>query len=151
MGYPVAAGGWSTFTSSAGRHDQQRGEREGLTRRARARLVRARSNQRSIDDIDDTVLLVSGLLQSASYDGGDARCVGCGAQAVGPCARCHAPLCGDCCVITTGGVKTWAVCPACARRGGRSLSRAWWQLAMWVAGLLAALAALVALLELLVR
>jgi len=91
------------------------------------------------------------MLQLSGSDGGEARCVGCGAKAVGPCWRCHAPLCGDCCVITTGGVKTWAVCPKCARSSGSSLSSAWWQLTLWLLGLLAALAAIVALLELLVR
>jgi len=87
----------------------------------------------------------------AGDGGAQARCVECGAKAVGPCARCHAPLCADCCVITTGGVKSWAICPQCARRTGSSLSRAWWSLTAWILGLLAALAAIVALLELLAR
>ena len=94
---------------------------------------------------------MSGQLQWAGDDGGDACCVVCGAKAVGPCARCHAPLCGGCCVITGGGIKPWAVCPSCASRGSASLSRAWGQLALWVLGLLAALGAVVALLELLAR
>jgi hypothetical protein len=96
------------------------------------------------------VAAVTGLLQIAGDDG-EARCVGCGAKAVGPCARCHAPLCGDCCVIVTGGVKTWAICPTCARRNGSSLSHAWFRLTCWVLGLLVVLGALVALLEHLAR
>src|SRR5262245_43641665 len=82
-------------------------------------------------------------------DGPSARCVGCGAQAVGPCARCHAPVCGDCCVLTQGSAKTWAICLRCDKRAGRSLSGGWWQVALWIAGPLLALALAVGLLELL--
>jgi hypothetical protein len=88
---------------------------------------------------------VTGQLQLAAADH-EARCVVCGDKAVGPCARCHAPLCGDCCVITKGGVKPWAICPRCAR-GGADLRGAWWRLGTWVVGLLVALGAAVALLE----
>ncbi len=51
---------------------------------------------------------------------GPAHCKHCGALAVGPCARCHEPVCGDCCVLTEGGAKVWAICLACDRRAGRS-------------------------------
>src|SRR5689334_20231448 len=40
----------------------------------------------------------------------DARCVHCGRLAVGPCARCDAPVCGDCCVLTDGGARIYAIC-----------------------------------------
>ncbi|MFO7177215.1 MAG: hypothetical protein DIU78_000820 [Pseudomonadota bacterium] len=70
-------------------------------------------------------LLVSG-------DGGDARCFSCGALAVGPCARCHKPLCGDCCVLTEGGVTTFAVCRPCARSGAGSLRPAWRTVLGWI-------------------
>jgi hypothetical protein len=89
---------------------------------------------------------VSGQLLVAGSDG-EARCVVCGAKAVGPCARCHAPLCGDCCVITTGGVKPWAICPRCARASS-SLRGAWWRLALWIVGLIVGLGVVLGLLEL---
>jgi len=93
---------------------------------------------------------VTGQLRLAGGDDGDAaRCVGCGAQAVGPCARCHSPVCGDCCVLTDGSAKTWAICLDCDRRSGRSLGRGWLQVIAWVAGPIVVLAALVLLLELL--
>lgn len=76
----------------------------------------------------------------------DARCVSCGALAVGPCARCRNPVCGDCCVLTTGGQTTFAICLACERRGGSSLSAGWRQVIVWflkpIAGLLVALVVL---------
>jgi hypothetical protein len=56
---------------------------------------------------------------------GFARCSHCGKPAVGPCARCHAPVCGDCCVITEHGVKPYAICLRCDRKGGRSLRSGW--------------------------
>jgi hypothetical protein len=73
----------------------------------------------------------------------DARCVSCGAIAVGPCARCRNPVCGDCCVLTTGGSTTFAICSACERRGGSSLRAGWGLVLGWLAkpmlGLLVAL------------
>jgi hypothetical protein len=81
-------------------------------------------------------------------EGGDgdapARCAICSGLAVGPCARCHRPVCGDCCELTEGGVRTWAVCLGCARRGGTSLGAGWRAVLFWVlapALLLAAAAA----------
>ncbi len=77
----------------------------------------------------------------------DARCVVCGVMAVGPCARCHDPLCGDCCVMTEGGSQVFAICPSCARRGGRSLRGGWGQVLGWVVGPMLLLAAVLLLLR----
>jgi hypothetical protein len=85
-------------------------------------------------------------LQQRSDD--DARCKHCGAIAVGPCARCHDPVCGDCCVLTEHGATTWAICLACDGHGGRSLRSAWASVALWIAGPIVALLVLVILLEL---
>jgi hypothetical protein len=83
-------------------------------------------------------------------DGGSvARCVRCGAVAAGPCARCRSPVCGDCCVLTEGGAGTWAICLACARRGGRSLGGPWRTVLGWILLPIALLAAVVVLLQLL--
>ncbi len=84
-------------------------------------------------------------------DGGPppARCVRCGGAAVGPCARCREPVCGDCCVLTDGGAKVWAICLACEDRGGRSLRRGWITVVGWVAAPILGLAVIVALLALL--
>ncbi|MBI3199924.1 MAG: hypothetical protein HYZ29_00190 [Myxococcales bacterium] len=90
-------------------------------------------------------------LISHGDDGGIALCVRCGAVAVGPCARCHSPVCGDCCVLTEGGARTWAVCLACEDRGGRALGGAWRGLVLWLLGILAVLLVLVVALGLLVR
>ena len=71
-------------------------------------------------------------------------------MAAGPCATCGRPVCGECCTLTEGGVKVWAVCLDCDRRNrdaGRSLSRAWGGLAVWLVGILVALALAVAALE----
>lgn len=76
---------------------------------------------------------MSGDLQHVEDDG--ARCVHCGALAVGPCASCSAPLCGDCCIIEKGPAKAWAVCKRCAGRG-TTVGRAWQGLAVWLGGLL---------------
>jgi len=76
----------------------------------------------------------------------DARCVHCGRLAVGPCARCDAPVCGDCCVLTEGGARIYAICKGCEGQSGRSLRRAWLTVATWVAGPLALLALAVLLL-----
>ena len=92
---------------------------------------------------------MTGQLQSIG--GGDARCQHCGALAVGPCARCHAPVCGDCCVLTEDSAKTWAICLRCDRRAGRSLSSGWLAVLAWVLGPIAALALLIALLHWLTR
>lgn len=74
---------------------------------------------------------MSGALQIVD-GGGPPRCSSCGAEAAGPCMRCHRLLCGDCCVLTEGGVQVYAICRRCASRGGRSLRPGWWS----VAGLL---------------
>ena len=63
---------------------------------------------------------MSGQLLVAG-DGPAARCKHCGKPAVGPCARCRGLVCGDCCVLTDGGVGTFAVCLTCERRGGATL------------------------------
>ncbi len=94
---------------------------------------------------------MTGQLQLAGGGGDEAKCVTCGAQAVGPCARCHAPVCGNCCELTEGGAKTWALCLTCARSGAGSLSRGWWQVVLWIAGPIVLLALLVLLLEILAR
>jgi hypothetical protein len=65
------------------------------------------------------------MLQGHDDGGGYEHCTQCGALAVGPCARCQAPVCGDCCVLTEGGTRTFAVCLGCERRAGRSLTRGW--------------------------
>lgn len=57
----------------------------------------------------------------------------CHGLAAGPCARCHRPVCGNCCVLTKGGAHTWAVCLTCNRRGGRSLSGGWIAVLGWIA------------------
>lgn len=80
-------------------------------------------------------------------DDGPVRCKFCSAEAAGPCARCEAPVCGDCCTLTEGGAKVWAICLDCDRRGGRSLTKAWSGLGFWLVGILVLLAALVVLLE----
>ncbi|MDC3959813.1 hypothetical protein [Polyangium jinanense] len=80
-----------------------------------------------------------------------ARCVRCSAVAAGPCARCQSPVCGDCCVLTEGGARVWAICLACEDRGGRSLRRGWITFLGWIAVPIAGLAVLVALLEWLAR
>lgn len=69
------------------------------------------------------------------------RCAICGAPAVGPCASCHAMVCGDCCVLTEGGVETHAICVRCDRKKGRTLSPAWRGLVLAGVILIVALAA----------
>jgi hypothetical protein len=93
---------------------------------------------------------VSGALQHGDDDP-IARCVHCANVAAGPCASCHQPVCGDCSTLTEGGARVWAICLECDRRKGRSLSRAWWSLLLWLAALLAGLALVTWLLERLVR
>jgi hypothetical protein len=75
-----------------------------------------------------------------------ARCSHCGAIAAGPCARCRRPTCGDCCELVEGGAATFAVCLACAKRGGRSFMRAYAGLLLWLGSIILALAAVAALL-----
>jgi hypothetical protein len=83
-------------------------------------------------------------------DGGAvARCTLCGRVAVGPCARCRSPVCGDCCELTEGGATTFAVCTRCVRRGGASLAPGWRGLLGWLALIVLALAAVAAGLALL--
>jgi len=67
---------------------------------------------------------MSGLVH---HDGGDgpARCAFCAAEAVGPCASCRTPVCGDCCTLTESTSRPWAICLDCDRRKGRSLGGAW--------------------------
>ena len=67
--------------------------------------------------------------------GGDppvARCKLCEKTAVGPCARCQAPVCGDCCELTVGGANTFAVCLTCAERAGTTFAPAWFGLLGWL-------------------
>ena len=82
-------------------------------------------------------------------DGPTARCKLCGASAVGPCARCRALVCGDCCELSDGGATAFALCLTCVRRGGASLAPGWRSLIGWLAlivlGLVALAAAVVAL------
>jgi hypothetical protein len=74
-------------------------------------------------------------------DGGFVHCAGCGALAAGPCARCRKPVCGDCCVLTTGGAQPWAVCHACNKTGGASLKAGWITVLGWIAKPMAAVLA----------
>jgi hypothetical protein len=89
---------------------------------------------------------VTGQLRAVSDDG-PAPCSICGALAVGPCATCRSPVCGDCCVLTEGGARTWAICLRCERRGGRSLRGGWTLVAAWLVVPLVVLAAIVAAIE----
>ena len=85
-------------------------------------------------------------LQYRDDDGSPATCIHCGALAVGPCARCEAPVCGDCCVLTEGGTQPYAICLGCERRGGSSLGGAWAGVISWfllpIVGLVALLVVL---------
>jgi hypothetical protein len=80
------------------------------------------------------VALVSGQLRHVGEGegGGPERCALCGGLAVGPCATCGRAVCGDCCELTEGGVRTWAVCLRCARRRGTSLGSGWALVLWWV-------------------
>ena len=60
-------------------------------------------------------------------------------------------MCGDCCVLTEGGTKPYAICLGCERRAGSSLRRGWLTVIGWFVLPILALALLVVLLELLVR
>ena len=79
-------------------------------------------------------------------DGGGpvARCKICNREAVGPCARCRASVCGDCCELTEGGATTFAVCLGCVKRGGKSLAGGWLGLVGWLAAIIVGLAAIAA-------
>jgi hypothetical protein len=84
-------------------------------------------------------------------DGPVARCKLCSKVAVGPCARCRSPVCGDCCELTEGGATTFAVCLGCVRRGGTTLAPAWLSLLGWLALILLPLVAIAVALVLLRR
>ena len=81
-------------------------------------------------------------------DGPVARCKLCGKTAVGPCARCRSPVCGDCCELTEGGATTFAVCLACVKRGGKSLAGGWLGLVGWLGAIIVGLAVVAAALVL---
>ncbi len=87
---------------------------------------------------------MGGQLEIAGVDGPE-RCSFCSNEAVGPCASCARPVCGDCCTLTEGGVRTWAICLECDRKKGRSLTSAWGSLGVFLVGILVVLAAAVAL------
>ena len=80
-----------------------------------------------------------GELRLASDDN-EPRCALCGAIAAGPCMSCKRFVCGDCCVLTEGGVETYAICTRCDRRKGRELGGGWALVSLWMVGLLAVLA-----------
>jgi hypothetical protein len=87
----------------------------------------------------------------SSGDPPSARCSHCGAIAVGPCARCRRPTCGDCCELTEGGATTFAICLACVKRGGKSLAGPYRDLLLWLGLGIVGLAVIGALLTLLRR
>ena len=80
-------------------------------------------------------------------DDAPALCVHCGALAVGPCARCEAPVCGDCCVLTKGGAQVYAICLGCNEQSGNDLRRAWFKVLSWFLVPIAALAVALLLLS----
>lgn len=41
-------------------------------------------------------------------------------------------MCGDCCVLTTGGITTFAICLRCERGGGQSLAAGWRRVLGWI-------------------
>lgn len=84
----------------------------------------------------------------SSGDGPVTRCKLCERDAVGPCARCRAPVCGDCCELTEGGATTFAICLTCVKRGGSSLAPAWLGLLGWLGAIIAVLAAVAVLVSL---
>ena len=86
------------------------------------------------------------MLIPVDNDGPVARCKHCSKVAVGPCARCRAPVCGDCCELTDGGATTFAICLGCVKRGGKSLAGGWLGIVAWLAAIIVGLAALVAVL-----
>jgi hypothetical protein len=70
-------------------------------------------------------------MSSGDGGGGLQRCNECGAEAAGPCASCRRPVCGDCCVLTSG-PDPWAVCVSCAERGRSSLRGPWLTVLGWI-------------------
>ncbi|MGZ3416725.1 MAG: hypothetical protein ACXWUG_21535 [Polyangiales bacterium] len=92
---------------------------------------------------------MSGGLQPID-SGNEPRCAICGGLAAGPCASCKRMVCGDCSVLTEGGVDTWAICVRCDRKKGRSLSSGWTAIVAWLVlliGVLGLLAVTVVLLS----
>jgi hypothetical protein len=75
-----------------------------------------------------------------AQDDDEPRCALCGALAAGPCMSCKRFVCGDCCVLTEGGVETYAICTRCDRRKGRVLSGGWSLVIAWMVGLVVVLA-----------
>jgi hypothetical protein len=75
---------------------------------------------------------MTGQLISHGNGGGFVHCVICGGDAAGPCARCRNPVCGNCCVLTTGTAGKFAICVACERRGGRDARSGWFALSAWL-------------------
>lgn len=75
----------------------------------------------------------------------DARCKLCGKTASGPCARCRALVCADCCELTEGGASLFALCLTCVKRGGRTLLPAWAGFVGWLLLIIGGLAAIAAL------
>ncbi|MCX5743630.1 MAG: hypothetical protein NT062_14155 [Proteobacteria bacterium] len=92
-----------------------------------------------------------GSLLPAGGGAPDARCRLCGRTAVGPCARCRSPVCGDCCELTDGGATTFALCLTCVKRGGATLAPAWRDLLGWLGVIIGGLIAIVAILVMLRR
>lgn len=82
---------------------------------------------------------MSGDLRVAQ-ENDEPRCALCGALAAGPCASCKRMVCGDCCVLTEGGVETYAICTRCDRRKGHELGGGWSLVSTWMIGLLVLLA-----------
>ena len=99
-------------------------------------------------------LTVNARLQSMSGlqpvgEDGYARCTFCGRLAVGPCARCHVPVCGNCCTLTEGGTRPYAICLECDRQGGHTLQTAWLTVLWWFLGPILLLAGLLLLIGML--
>lgn len=92
---------------------------------------------------------MAGGLQEVDGGGGTARCSHCGKVAAGPCARCRKPTCGDCCVLTEGGVGVFAICLACDAKGGRTLGSGWRTIVLWIVATCIALVGINILLRLL--
>lgn len=94
-----------------------------------------------------------GAMELASHDDGaaNATCKHCGGVAAGPCLRCHAPLCGDCCVISEGSVEVYAICRDCAAEGAGELSSRWAPVLRLLLWPIAALLLLLVVLSLLTR
>lgn len=76
-----------------------------------------------------------------------ARCKLCGKPAAGPCARCRALVCGDCCELTDT-ANPFAICLRCVERGGTSVTHGWLGLLGWLGAIILGLAAIAAALAL---